>query len=167
MKLCNAPTPEYNWFDIYMLTSQRVMMIQKKIVDHHGRIENVKLFNCDPTHFLREAKQKEEDHIKAEKEIEKKNQLARDNGEEVEESKEEGATKAAAQVADDEPTEPEYVSYDNPSMTIFEIFDDYGKETKAEVDEEPLCQKKLFYDFTPFNSKDPVLLSLMTAKKYP
>ena len=27
LKLCNAPTPEYNWFDIYMLTSQRVMMI--------------------------------------------------------------------------------------------------------------------------------------------
>ena len=21
LKLCNAPTPEYNWFDIYMLTS--------------------------------------------------------------------------------------------------------------------------------------------------
>ena len=113
------------------------MMIQKKIVDHHGRIENVKLFNMDPTHILREAKQKEEDRIKAEKEAEKKAQLARDNGEEVEESKVEAA--AAAQVADDEPTEPEYISYEVPSMTIFEIFGDYGKETKAEVDEEPEC----------------------------
>ena len=51
-------------------------------------------------------------------------------------------------------------------MTIFEIFGEYGKETKAEVEEAPECQQKLFYDFTPFNAKDPVLLSLMTAKKY-
>ena len=47
------------------------MMIQKKIVDHHGRVENVKLFNCDPTPFIKEAKQREEDRIKAEKEAEK------------------------------------------------------------------------------------------------
>ena len=50
--MCNAPTPEFNWFEVYMLTSQRVMMIQKKIVDHHGRVENVKLFNNDPTPFI-------------------------------------------------------------------------------------------------------------------
>ena len=47
-------------------------------------------------------------------------------------------------------------------MTIHEIFDTYGKETKAEVDEDKELQKTLFYDFTPFNSKDPILLSLMT-----
>ena len=47
-------------------------MIKKKIVDHHGRIENVKLFNVDPTPFLEEAKQKEEDRLRAEKEAEKK-----------------------------------------------------------------------------------------------
>ena len=47
------------------------MMIQKKIVDHHGRVENVKLFNVDPTPFIKEAKQREEDRIKAEKEAEK------------------------------------------------------------------------------------------------
>ena len=139
-------------------------MIQKKIVDHHGRVENVKLFSVDPTPFIQEAKQKEEDRIKAEKEEEKKKQLAKENGEEIEEVKEDPA--AAAQVADEEPAEPDYVSYDQPSMRIFDIFGEYGKETKAEVDEEPECQKKLYYDFTPFNSKDPVLLSLMTAKKY-
>ena len=50
-------------------------------------------------------------------------------------------------------------------MTIFEIFEEYGKETKQEADAEE-CVKHLWYDFTPFNSKDPVLLSLMTAKKY-
>ena len=51
-------------------------------------------------------------------------------------------------------------------MTIFEIFGEYGKETKAEIEEAPECKKTLYYDFTPFNAKDPVLLSLMTAKKY-
>ena len=103
--------------------------------------------------------------MKAEKEVEKKAQLARENGEEPEEVKE---VPVAAAAADDEDGDsgPDYVSYEVPSMTIFEIFGDYGKETKAEVDEEPESQKKLFYDFTPFNSKDPVLLSLMTAKKY-
>ena len=51
-------------------------------------------------------------------------------------------------------------------MTLFEIFGEYGKETKAEVDADPTQQKDLFYDFTPFNAKDPVLLSLMTAGRY-
>ena len=147
-----------------MLTSQRVMMIQKKIVDHHGRIENVKVFNKDPTPFIKEAKEREEARIKAEKDAEKARQLALENGEEIEEKKEEAA--AAAQVASDEPTEPEYVSYDEAAMTIFEIFNEYGKETKAEVEDSEECKKTLYYDFTPFNSKDPVLLSLMTAKKY-
>ena len=146
-----------------MLTSQRVMMIQKKIVDHHGRIENVKVFNKDPTPFIKEAKQREEDRIKAAKDAEKAKQLARENGEEIEESKEEAAAAAAVP---DEPSEPEYCSYDEPAMTIFEIFNEYGKETKAEVEEAEECRKTLYYDFTPFNSKDPVLLSLMTAKKY-
>jgi len=41
-----------------------------------------------------------------------------------------------------------------------------GCETKNEIEENAECQKELYYDFTPFNSKDPVLLSLMTAKKY-
>ena len=47
------------------------MMIQKKIVDHHGRVENVKLFDVDPTGYIKAAKQREEDRIKAEKEAEK------------------------------------------------------------------------------------------------
>ena len=39
-------------------------MIQKKIIDHHGRVENVKLFNVDPTPVIQEAKQKEEEEGK-------------------------------------------------------------------------------------------------------
>ena len=71
------------------------------------------------------------------------------------------ATTAAAAAAE-ENKEPDYVEYADPSMTIYEIFNNYGKKTKPEVNEDPDCQKELYYDFTPFNSKDPVLRSLMT-----
>ena len=87
----------YNLFDVHMLTSQRVMMIQKKIVEHHGRIENVRLYDKDPTKILREAKQKAEERQKALKEAEKAKQLAEENGEEIEEIKEATATAAAAE----------------------------------------------------------------------
>ena len=63
--------------------------------------------------------------------------------------------------------EPDYVQYEDDVATLYDIFGTYGRETKAEVEEDPENQKELYYDFTPFNSKDPVLLSLMTAKKYP
>ena len=138
------------------------MMLHKKIVDHHGRIENVKLFDKDPTVFIAEAKQREEDRIKALKEAEKARQLAEENGEEIEESKD--PVPAAAQ--EEENQGPEYVEYEDTQMKIFDIFKIYGRETKAEVEEDKECQKELYYDFKPFNSKDPVLLSLMTAKKY-
>ena len=68
LKLVNSPTPEINTFDVFMLTSQKVFMVKKKIVDHHGRVENVKLFNTDPTPFRNDAKRKEEERAKAIKE---------------------------------------------------------------------------------------------------
>ena len=32
-------------------------------------------------------------------------------------------------------------------MTIFEIFNEYGRETKAEVEDSEECKKILYYDF--------------------
>ena len=141
------------------------MMVQKKIVDHHGRVENVKLFDKDPTVYIKMAKEREEDKIKKEKEAEKAKQLAMANGEEIEETKDDPA---AAQQEAEEDRGPDYVQYEKQGMTIYEIFGLYGKETKAECEdpEDETCRKELYYDFTPYNSKDPVLLSLMTAKKY-
>ena len=81
LKLVNSPTPEINTFDVFMLTSQKVFMVKKKIVDHHGRVENVKLFNCDPTPFRVEAKRKEEERAKAIKDAEKAKALAEETGE--------------------------------------------------------------------------------------
>ena len=63
-----------------------------------------------------------------------------------------------------EPDEDEekYKTYDQDSMTLYQIFGEYGTTEKKEVDENPDFQKTMYYDFTPYNSKDPVLLSLMT-----
>ena len=136
------------------------MMVHKKIVDHHGRIENVKLFDKDPTIFIRDAKEKEEAKVKATKEAEKARQLAEEAGEPLEEE-----IKIEAPVeneVDEGPKEPDYIEFTDKKMTIYDIYKTYGKETKNEVDEEPEFQKILYYDFTPFNSKDPILLSLMT-----
>ena len=52
------------------------MMLHKKIVEWHGRIENVRVFNKDPTMFIKEAREKEEQRIKALKEAEKARALA-------------------------------------------------------------------------------------------
>lgn len=41
-------------------------MINSRIVDHHGRIENIKLFNVDPTPYIALAKEKEIQRVKAE-----------------------------------------------------------------------------------------------------
>ena len=149
-----------------MLTSQRVMMIHKKIIDYHGRVDNVKLFNKDPTTYIAEAKQKEEARLKAIKEAERAKQLAEENGEEIEESKDAASAAAAAAQAEEEEKGPDYIEYPDEKMTIFEMFGEYGKETKAEVEEDENSKKELYYDFTPFNAKDPVLLSLMTSEKY-
>ena len=40
-----------------MLTSSRMMMVKQKIIDHHGRVENIKLYDRDPTPFVKEAEQ--------------------------------------------------------------------------------------------------------------
>ena len=167
-----------------MLSTARVMMIHRNIVEHHGRVQNVKLFDKDPTNFINAAKEREEQRARLMKELEKAKKMAEEHGEEIEESKEVAAALAAVQAIPEESKEPEYRTFDDPSMTIFDIFGEYGRDSKKEID--GVCtkdtdddgnpvdkwdpepdkdsMKELYYDFTPFNAKDPVLLSLMTAK---
>ena len=66
-------------------------MIHKKIIENHGRVENVKLFNKDPTGFIKEAKEKEAARLQAIKDAEKAKREAQENGEELEETKEAAA----------------------------------------------------------------------------
>lgn len=48
LKLCDPPTPMYNSFKAVMRSNQSVMDIKKRIIDFHGRVDNINLYNCDP-----------------------------------------------------------------------------------------------------------------------
>jgi hypothetical protein len=39
----------YNSFRVVMRSNQSVMDIKNRIIDYHGRIENVSLYNYDPS----------------------------------------------------------------------------------------------------------------------
>ena len=50
-----------------------------------------------------------------------------------------------------------YNCYTDDAETLFDIFDGHwGEEDKEDAEE-----KVLWYDFTPYNVKDPILLALM------
>ena len=48
LKLCDAPTPEYNSFRTIMRSNQSIMDVKKRIIDYHGRVENINIYNMDP-----------------------------------------------------------------------------------------------------------------------
>ena len=48
------------------------MMIKRKISDHHGRIENIKLFDIDPQHIWKEEEEKRLADAQAKKEMAQK-----------------------------------------------------------------------------------------------
>ncbi len=47
------------------------------------------------------------------------------------------------------------VEYNNPIQTLQDIFDSYGSKVKKEA-----ATHQLFYDFDPYNSKEPILLAI-------
>ena len=121
-------------------------MVKQKIIDHHGRVDNIQLYDKDPTVF-----KKEEEAAERAREKEKEGEAEEAEAEAVQEEK-----------------LPQYKTFDNSSTTLYEIFGQYGVEMKKELEDDTEEAKNargtLYYDFTPYNSKDPVLLSLMTAK---
>ena len=46
--LCDAPTQKYNSFRVVMRTDDRILELKKRIIDFHGRVENVHIYNRDP-----------------------------------------------------------------------------------------------------------------------
>lgn len=48
LKLCDPPTQQYNTFRTIMRSNQSLTDVKKRIVDFHGRIENINLYNTDP-----------------------------------------------------------------------------------------------------------------------
>ena len=136
-----------------MLTNSRIRSVIQKIIDFHGRCEQIQLFDKCPPPPSEESKDQKS---KAKKGAKK--QLTGDDGA-VEDEEE---TKTLAKEEVQEP--PKYKTYDNPSMILFEIFETYGVELKSELDDEECAKefsRELWYDFKPYNSKDPVLLALM------
>ena len=62
-----------------MLTSSRMMMVKQKIIERHGRVENIVLYDKDPTGYKKEAAELEK---KKEKERQEKKKKAAEAGEE-------------------------------------------------------------------------------------
>jgi hypothetical protein len=48
LRLCDAPSNKFNTFRVVMRSSDRIMEVKKKIIDFHGRVENVHIYNKDP-----------------------------------------------------------------------------------------------------------------------
>jgi hypothetical protein len=120
-----------------MLTSSRVMMIKDKIVDYHGRVENIRLFDKEPP--PPEGSIKQEDLENSSKKKTKKQREAEE---------EEALTREAIVT---------HKEYHDEALTLFEILGGHwGSEDKEDAEE-----MDLWYDFTPYNSKDPILLCLM------
>ena len=48
LKLCDAPTTKYNSFRVVMRSDDRVLELKKRIIDYHGCVDDIHLFNRDP-----------------------------------------------------------------------------------------------------------------------
>tara|TARA_B110000285_G_C14758941_1_gene438689 strand:+ start:81 stop:443 length:363 start_codon:yes stop_codon:yes gene_type:complete len=48
LRLCDPPTEKYNMFRVVMKTDDRIMEVKSKVVDYHGRVENMNIYNKDP-----------------------------------------------------------------------------------------------------------------------
>ena len=90
------------------------MMIKQKIIDHHGRVENIRLYDKDPTFYIKEAEEIAKQKLKDEEKAAKR--AAAGEKEKVEENEE------GKEDEDDANKPPPYKTFDNSSTTLFEIF---------------------------------------------
>ena len=117
------------------------MAIKNRIIDRHGRIENIKLFDKDPTPYnkaLEEARRKEAERLKkaaldAAKFADDPNgQAAQDEAKKNEETEE--------VKIDEEP----FVEYEDEFLRIYDIFKKYGVESKSQLEKEvPNLRKQI------------------------
>lgn len=152
------------------------MMVKRAIMEYHGRVENIRLFNTDPAVFWREERERDRAEALKRKEMAKKAAAAAAAGEEMHPEDIIEDDKPAAAKKESEG----YITYDDPNMTLYQIFGEYGvakksdwevreddndEEKEAKKQNKEKCEKTLYYDFTPYNSKDPVLRSFMGRVK--
>ena len=48
LRLCDPPLKDYNFFTVIMRANHGVMELKKHIVNYHGRVETISLYNHDP-----------------------------------------------------------------------------------------------------------------------
>jgi hypothetical protein len=48
LRLCDPPTTNHNKFLVVMRTSDRILELKKRIIEYHGRIDNISIYNKDP-----------------------------------------------------------------------------------------------------------------------
>jgi len=51
LRLCNPPEPngkDFCFFNVFMLSSARIMMVKDEITEYHGRVENIRLYDKEP-----------------------------------------------------------------------------------------------------------------------
>lgn len=59
LRLCDPPSDTYNTFRTVMRSNQSMMDVKKRIIDFHGRIENLNLYNSDPYPARNQGKEHE------------------------------------------------------------------------------------------------------------
>ena len=48
LRLCDPPTEKYNMFRVCMKTDDRILEVKDRVVNYHGRVENMNIYNKDP-----------------------------------------------------------------------------------------------------------------------
>ena len=49
LNLCHVPfSDNARNFNVFMLSSQRIAMVRNKIIEHHGRIEDIEIYDSEP-----------------------------------------------------------------------------------------------------------------------
>ena len=162
-----------NVFEETMFTNQRVRMIKQKITQHHGRIENIVLFDNAPKEedlanlVLAKQQMKQNEEIRA---ICK----AMDEDDSWQTKVDDDDDGAAAKKKRVKPKEIEVVhcavkQYEDDTAYIYEVF----PETKNDetfyygfADKKTAClpenTKTVYYNFVPHDKNDPMLLALFT-----
>jgi hypothetical protein len=140
-----------------------VRIIKEKIVERHGRVEDVRLFNLEPSEeqlsmkqmpqIVEEEPKEEEDHKQ------KKNQDDSDAEPNEQAAPKEKVKENPISMVEEFVDETQYL-YNIFKDNKLPGFTPYGFEDKEKADE---CPVKVYYDFHPFNNKDPVLLTLMVT----
>ena len=132
------------------------------MIEHHGRVEDITLYNMEPSEDdLAALKKYKEEMAKPAVVEEDDDDDSKKNKYDDDEKKEEKDKKKPKVVV---PEKPAITCYDNNSAYLYEIFPDTQGCKKKKESEEPDMIKTVYYNFNPHDKNDPILLALFTTK---